>query len=200
MALKKLIDKFISAFFPSRPISRITIILLFLTILCASFILWNASRTGEQSGLLSDSITESIKDNIESHNSVPPSLEGTDAINSSSPPDNDEKDKVTVNVYYLDIFIRKSAHLIEYTAFVFLVALTFFSAGFSAETSFIKSIYSGFAVALTDEIIQSFTEGRTGKFSDVLIDTCGCAMGAFLAISVFAFFFLYFKERNASND
>ncbi len=194
MIIKKLFKKISNSIFPTKPIGRITVILLTLTILCCVFILWNATRTGEQSGFLSNTITENIKDNIENNNSIPPSFQGTDAINSTSASDDNEENKVKVNTYYLEIFIRKSAHLIEYTALVFLLALTLFSAGVSAEKSFIKSIYFGFIIAFSDEIIQSFTEGRTGKFSDVLIDTCGCVMGAFFAIVIFVFFFKYFKS------
>ncbi len=195
MILKKHINKFLYSIFPSRPVSRMTVFFSFLTILCVIFILWNATRTGEQSGNLSSSITESIKDNIESHNSVPPSFEGTDAINSKSPTISEDSDKVSVNVYYLEIFIRKSAHLIEYTSLAFIAAITLFFAGVSIEDSFIKSVLFGIIIASTDEFLQSITEGRTGKLTDVLIDVCGCLMGAFIAISVFIFLYLLIKSK-----
>ena len=64
MILKKHINKFLYSIFPSRPVGRTTVFFSFLTILCVVFILWNATRTGEQSGNLSSSITENIKDNV----------------------------------------------------------------------------------------------------------------------------------------
>ena len=195
MNFKKNINKFIHSVFPSRPVSRMTVFFSFLTILCVIFILWNATRTGEQSGNLSGSITESIKDNIENHNSVPPSFAGTDAINSKAPTNSVNSDKVSVNVYYLEIFIRKSAHLIEYTGLAFIAALTLFSAGVSIENSFIKSVFFGVILASTDEILQSITEGRTGRLTDVFIDVCGCLMGAFIAISVFILLYLLIKSK-----
>jgi len=162
-----------------------------------AFIIWNASRTGEESRVLSDSITNSIKDNIESNNKVPPALSGTDAIRNPSA-NNGNENKVSVNSYRLKIFIRKSGHLLEYTALSFFVALTLVSWGMKKDSAFLTTIWVSGLIAFSDELIQSFTKGRNGSFSDVLVDLCGCIMGCFLAISVFLLLY-YIIQRQKNN-
>ena len=159
-----------------------TIILFLISTSVAAFILWNASMPGEKSRVISDSITNTIKDNIESNNKVPSILDGTDAINT---PSENTGNKVSVNTYIIKIFIRKSGHLLAYTALSFFVALTVVSLGVKKDSAFLATLLFCGTVAFIDELIQKFTVERSGKFRDVLIDFCGCIMGCFLAISVF---------------
>lgn len=75
--------------------------------------------------------------------------------------------------------IRKYAHLAEY------MALAFFSAQFFREIWLEKlpqkaMISSGlfvFLYACLDEIHQTHVPGRSGQFSDVIIDMCGALIG-----------------------
>ena len=53
------------------------------------------------------------------------------------------------------------------------------------------SIGFGFLLALLSEFIQSFTPGRAGMFTDVLIDFSG-----YLLFAVFVFFLLFVFSRN----
>ncbi len=163
-----------------------TIFLFFLCTLWTGFIIWNASRTGEQSRILSDSITDTIKASIENKNDVPLVLEGTGAIYSSAPEvqESENENEVFVNAYQLKIFVRKTGHLLEYTICAFLASLALFSYGLSVDVSFVLSILYGIFIAISDETIQFFTYGRNGEISDVLIDTSGCIMGAFLTFIV----------------
>lgn len=77
------------------------------------------------------------------------------------------------NVDLLHLIIRKCAHMSEYA----LLTLSFIY-GFSHSTSSMNkisifSIISTFLYACSDEIHQLFIIGRSGQFTDVLIDTCG---------------------------
>ncbi len=170
-------------------------ILLFISLSIVVFILWHASRPGEESRVISDTITNAIKDTIESNNKVPPVLSGTDAINK---PSSDTENKVSVNTYIMKIFIRKSGHLLAYTGLSFFVALTAVSFGMKKDSAFFATLFFSGIVALSDELIQSFTEERSGKFRDVLIDLCGCIMGCFLAI--FVFLLLYYIIQRQKNN
>lgn len=49
--------------------------------------------------------------------------------------------------------------------------------------------------AITDEYHQTFVDGRTGQFSDVLIDTAGASVG----ILLFSSYFLVWKVGNHSS-
>ena len=68
-------------------------------------------------------------------------------------------------------FIRKCAHFIEY-------AILGVFAGFAFKIEyFIKVFLLCALVASTDECIQLFVEGRSGQFSDVLLDSVGACTG-----------------------
>ena len=177
----------------NRKILPRTVFLLFLSILCMVFILWNGSRTSEQSNGMSNAISNAIKDSVENGTAVPPPLIGTEVIN-STPDDTSESEGFSVNLYYLNIFIRKSGHLLEYTALAFLFSLTFISHGIKKDASFLLSLIIGAATACADETIQRYTEGRTGMVSDVYLDICGCMMGAFFAVCVFTIFYSWVKS------
>ena len=159
-----------------------TLILAFLSVLCSSFLLWNASRTAEQSNAMSNAVTNTIRDNIEQGETVPPIFDGTGAIRNPSSKPSSGKQEIKVNTYYLSIFVRKSAHLLGYTGLAFFITLTLLSHGLKKDISFFLGVLLGIFNAIIDETVQNFTTGRTGRVSDVMIDTCGCVMGAFFAI------------------
>ena len=178
-----------------------TSLLLVLSFLCAAFIFWNASRTGEESRDISNKVTNSVKDSVENGGMIPPTLAGTSAIKGDTSGDTDGE-KISVNVYYLSIYIRKSGHLIEYTAFLFFVSLSLVSMGMKKDFSALLALLIGFLVASADEFIQSNTQGRNGSFTDVLIDMCGCIMGIFFAFCVVLtvyYCFLRLKTRKTKN-
>jgi VanZ family protein len=76
---------------------------------------------------------------------------------------------IASNNYCLRFFMFKSFHLIEYaTLFVFI--------NFALE-SHIYSIIISYFYGVSDEIHQSFTPGRTPKFTDTLIDLLGILIG-----------------------
>ncbi len=94
---------------------------------------------------------------------------------------------VTVTEY----FLRKSAHFLEYFALGMLL-----TGALRAYTPKLKQYFAlpfclGLAVAAADETLQRFVPGRSGQFSDVLLDFCGVAVGAVL----FLFFLFWFEKH-----
>jgi len=89
--------------------------------------------------------------------------------------------------------VRKSGHMTEYlllSVFVYLfveVAGRRFPALYSVTFS---ALY-----AMTDEWHQSFVSQRSPLWSDVLIDTCGAALGALIAFVIL----LMLRHRRAEN-
>ena len=180
-------------FIQRSKIKSTTAFFFLIAMLCTAFVFWNATRTGEESKALSNSITDSIKDKIENENHVPPMLEGTDAIYSKDPQSEGEN-QVSVNDYYLKIFVRKTAHLLEYTFLTFFLSLALVSYGIEKDKTFIIAFFYSAVISSFDELIQSFTEGRSGRIKDVFIDICGGIMGIFLAICVCLLFYYWIKR------
>ena len=73
--------------------------------------------------------------------------------------------------------IRKLAHLTEYGIFGALAFRAYRGVhpGWSRSWS-IAAIVTAAALAGIDEFHQTFVQGRTGAFSDVLIDLCGATL------------------------
>jgi len=68
--------------------------------------------------------------------------------------------------------LLKSFHLIEYAFLAFLLSIAIFKKKF---VFLIAYLY-----AISDEIHQSFTPGRTPRFRDTLIDLIGILIGIFI--------------------
>lgn len=76
----------------------------------------------------------------------------------------------------LNFIIRKSGHFIEY----FILAILMYNALIDVVGTkyiIILTIFCVFLYGCGDEIHQLFVVGREGKFSDVIIDTLGGAVG-----------------------
>lgn len=100
---------------------------------------------------------------------------------------NENKEKLTEK---LNLPFRKFVHLTIYLILALLLINAFLVSNVKLPLTFILSILFCFIYALTDEYHQTFITGRTGKFSDVLIDTLGSIIGIF----IYSFYyFLYLK-------
>ncbi|MGN1344627.1 MAG: VanZ family protein [Traorella sp.] len=77
--------------------------------------------------------------------------------------------------------IRKSAHFIEYLILGLLA--------YTTSKDFKKAMLIGVLVACFDETIQLFVDGRSGQFSDVVLDSMGvcCALGCFKLLNQLQF-------------
>lgn len=71
--------------------------------------------------------------------------------------------------YWYRFIILKTFHLIEY-------AILFILINFALKTN-LASILISYSYAISDEIHQSFTPGRSPKFTDTLIDLLGIIIG-----------------------
>jgi len=71
--------------------------------------------------------------------------------------------------YWYRFLILKSFHLIEYAILFILINF--------ALNSNLTSIILAYLYGVSDEIHQSFTPGRTPKFTDTLIDLTGIFLG-----------------------
>lgn len=80
----------------------------------------------------------------------------------------------------LEYIVRKCAHMTEYAVLGILISIQFrLYRFFEKEWKTISAaIFFVMMYAATDEIHQLFIGGRSGRFTDVLIDTCGGMIGA----------------------
>lgn len=76
------------------------------------------------------------------------------------------------------VLIRKSAHFFLYFVLGILTYLTFIS--YNIPKTLIISIIFCFIYACSDEIHQIFSDGRTFKLLDIIIDTLGSLIGSTL--------------------
>ena len=78
------------------------------------------------------------------------------------------------------LLLRKAAHFTEYA----LLAALWWRAlrsRVTESTALLAALAIAVGYAITDEIHQTFVDGRTGSPVDVLIDTAGAATGVVLA-------------------
>lgn len=83
----------------------------------------------------------------------------------------------------LSVCVRKAAHLSVYTLLGAIAYAAFFPVRNQAARLFC-SVGFTFFYACTDEIHQLFVPDRTGKISDVFIDTFGGFVGAFVVFVI----------------
>ena len=71
-----------------------------------------------------------------------------------------------INIQITEHVLRKMAHFSEYAVLGLLLRINF-------QRHLIVSLFLGLSVALTDETIQLFIEGRSGSVIDIWIDFSG---------------------------
>jgi VanZ family protein len=69
--------------------------------------------------------------------------------------------------------VRKLAHMTEYGVFALLLFNMLCAFGAKGKRRFALALFLVFLYAATDEIHQLYVLGRSGQFTDVLIDTAG---------------------------
>ena len=100
-------------------------------------------------------------------------------------------------------FIRQSAHFLEFTALGISSALTLVFAlvpspkrKLSIKLAFIGTALPFCAlIALIDEYIQTFSEGRVFDFADILTDTAGALVGIIFILSVYLLVRLFYHSK-----
>lgn len=93
---------------------------------------------------------------------------------------------IDINNIYIDLaitIIRKGAHFSEYLilSLLYFNLLRFY---INKNKALVLSIILCFLYASTDEFHQLFVEGRSGRFTDVLIDTSGAFTASILVFLV----------------
>lgn len=88
----------------------------------------------------------------------------------------------------LTVFVRKTAHVVEFTALSGVACRIICTFGKSLKAFFVWVLFSGLFTACVDEAIQITSPGRAGLISDVFIDFSGTLLG--LCISLIVVFVL----------
>lgn len=96
-------------------------------------------------------------------------------------PSNEKKNKVIENI---NLPMRKFAHATVFIILAILVMVFLHTFKLGLKSSYLITIFISFIYALLDEYHQTFISGRTGQFSDSLIDTVGAIIGATLVVLV----------------
>ena len=95
------------------------------------------------------------------------------------------------SVIYSDVHgkVREIAHFLEYVPIGFFGALFVFTYTGISKKSILylfAVLFGGVLYAVTDEIHQNFTEGRSMEAADVLTDSLGCLLGILTALALWA--------------
>lgn len=117
--------------------------------------------------------------NNKSRNTISSIIDGTvDTANSIGITDkHPSTDKINSIVNYLNLPLRKCMHSMVYFVLVTLLINVFYQMNVSIYKAYLYSILISFIYACSDEFHQLYVSGRTGQFSDVLIDTIGAIGG-----------------------
>lgn len=100
-------------------------------------------------------------------------------------------EKLEMIVEKLNIPFRKCMHASVFLILAILFINALKTSGLSINKCIILTILLCFIYACTDEFHQTFVEGRTGLFSDVLIDTAGSIVGCIFYCS----FYIFLKNK-----
>ena len=149
------------------------IFLWILVILWAGLIFFMSSMdTNESNGKSKTIINDVVEKSVETTNGL--------SITDKHP----SKNKMNQVIEKLNYPLRKAAHASEYFIFTILILIALKNSGVKENKKFIIALVICFAYACTDEYHQTFVNGRTGQFSDTLIDTFGgfvsCLMYTFM--------------------
>lgn len=148
------------------PINKKMIFCWILVIIWASFIFFMSNMNTEESNGKSKA---TLNDVVEKTVNTTNKLGITDKHPSQS------KMKQVIDKFNYPF--RKVAHASEYFIFTILVINALLNSGVRGKKIILISILICFMYSCTDEFHQTFVSGRTGQFSDCLIDTLGGVFG-----------------------
>lgn len=141
-------------------------IFLLLAILWMGVIFWFSSRNAELSAMDSTRIGRAIADML---------AKGFTGWDESA------KEAFVLSV---DHAVRKTAHFLEYMILGILLSGVFAEYRMRPLRWMKRVWISGTLYAVTDELHQIFTPGRSCQLSDIILDSCGVAAGILLALLV----------------
>lgn len=143
--------------------------LIFCILAVVGFILYNSTRTGEQSSSISQGVTDKVIEVV-----VP------DFENFDEP----KKEEISFNFHKA---IRDYAHAIEFMALAFFVALLLSTFKFQYgrySIPLVVTVFACFIFAMADEILQGQFTGRGTSVEDVGMDMLGVAVGCIVAVII----------------
>lgn len=79
-------------------------------------------------------------------------------------------------------YVRKAAHMTEYAILSVLLYVWLGKWPFTTKKKMLLAIIATALYAASDEIHQLFVAGRSGRLTDVLIDSAGAILGVFIFI------------------
>ena len=145
-------------------------IILIMLLLCTFFIIFGfSSQNGDESGEISGRITKTILEKLDKYNSL-------------------EEEEKELILHRTEIIIRKMAHFSIYTVVGLLLMALLSTYKIKNKWGFVITIVIGILYAMSDEIHQSFSPGRSPKITDVCIDTLGVILGALLVILIISIY------------
>lgn len=100
---------------------------------------------------------------------------------------------INIDKETLTFLIRKVAHMSEYAILALFTYYALIKIAFNKRIIFQITFLISFLYACSDEFHQLFISGRSGQFTDVLIDSTGCLI-------MLLFLYLWKKRKNESND
>lgn len=86
----------------------------------------------------------------------------------------------TSTIHWKDFLIKKMAHIIEYALFTVFAYRAFYNTGAKKSTALKCGVLLAVLYGITDELHQNFTPGREPNVRDVVFDTIGASIAAFL--------------------
>ena len=103
--------------------------------------------------------------------------------------DESELDKTvdTGRTFWLQVYIRKSAHAVIYFMLGILLTFSFADMNIKGFQPYIKAFLTGVTYAVSDELHQVFIPGRGPSFKDVMLDSAGIIAAVVLCIAVIEF-------------
>ncbi len=146
-----------------RNIIKTILAILVLAIFAVIFAFSNQNAI--QSTSISRKITEKVTENIKQIQEL----------------EKEEREEALLKV---EVFIRKLAHFSIYLLVGFVVMLLMEIYNMKLRNKILCSFGLGFLYATLDEIHQLFVPGRSGRITDVFIDSCGVVVGIGIALLI----------------
>lgn len=97
---------------------------------------------------------------------------------------NKTQEEKNTSIGIIEPIIRKLAHFSIYTVVGCLLMGLCCTYNLNTKQKFIICLTIGFIYACSDELHQTFVNGRSGEIRDVLIDTSGCTLGITIVYNV----------------
>ena len=143
--------------------------LSFLTAFFIGFIFYNSSLNADESTIHSTGVRELINNLLSSLN---------------------------INIYLSEHFVRKCAHCAEYFVLGVMLFFTVKSYIVSLDYKIVIALCVGLLTASVDEIIQLYSDGRSGQLTDVILDFIGVCT----AVCILYIIFKCVSKRKTETD